>query len=338
MKEKHSYKANPLFLEKFPSISGNSVNGLGECEKRRASPFFWHKPELHRFGALQKAVTDYHRQSKAIATTYTPKADRGPKSIDKATTIISKSPEEWTKTIKSFVLDNEGSLVGIARIDPMWVYEGFEIDEPRVIVIGVAMDHDRLSQAPASFENPISGVEVGDKYNQAARACRKLANFILSQGYDAKAFQGPYATALNMVPMAIAAGLGELGKHGSIINRQYGSNFRLSAVTTNMLLISDETDEFGADNFCTGCQVCSNACPPDAIFSEKQWVRGEKKWYVNFDKCIPYFGDTLGCAICIARCPWSTPDRAPRLAERWTMRKNKEERRTRGKNVKNFPG
>jgi len=80
---------------------------------------------------------------------------------------------------------------------------------------------------------------------------------------------------------------------------------------------------FGADWFCGRCQVCTNACPPDAIFSAKQMVRGVRKWYVDFDKCIPYFGDTLACGICIARCPWSTPERAPRLAERFAKRVNR---------------
>ena len=96
--------------------------------------------------------------------------------------------------------------------------------EPRVIVIGVAMDYAELAEAPSSFDNPRAAVVVAKEYNRAARACRELRNFILSQGYFAKAYQGPYATALNFLPAAIAAGLGELGKHGSLINREYGSS------------------------------------------------------------------------------------------------------------------
>ena len=33
------------------------------------------------------------------------------------------------------------------------------------------------------------------------------------------------------------------------------------------------------------------------------WFGVQKKWYVDFDKCIPYFAETSGCAICIAVCP-----------------------------------
>lgn len=185
------------------------------------------------------------------------------------------------------------------------------------------MDYDSLEQTPPSFENPEAGVEVGRQYNRAARACRVLRNYILEHGYFAKAWQGPYASALNMLPAAIEAGFGELGKHGSLINREYGSMFRLSAVTTDMPLGADAPDEFGADDFCLQCQVCSRACPPDAIANDKQMVRGVEKWYVDFDKCIPYFGATLGCAICIARCPWSKPGTAPRLAEKLLRRRER---------------
>lgn len=311
------------FEDKMPSVSGNEVNGQGEQEVRRPSPFFWHKPTLHDFGDLQYAVTEYQQRSPAIRGVYNPKADRGPKPISQAAREASddaKTPQHWYALLKEFALANESELFGVAALDPMWVYEGFEVTEPWIIMLGVAMEHDKLAQVPPSFENPTSAVEVGDKYNKAARACRKLTNFILSKGYKAKAYQGPYASALNMIPAALAAGFGELGKHGSIINRELGSSFRLSAVSTDIPLMSDSVDEFGADEFCTNCQVCRNACPPDAIHNEKVLVRGTEKWYVDFDKCIPYFGEALGCAACIAVCPWSTPGRAPKLAAKWARR------------------
>jgi epoxyqueuosine reductase QueG len=123
-----------------------------------------------------------------------------------------------------------------------------------------------------------------------------------------------------MIPAALASGFGELGKHGSIINREFGSAIRLSAVTTDMPLIVDTPDHFGADDYCTRCRACSNACPPGAIFNEKQMVRGEVKWYVDFDKCIPYFGEALGCALCLPRCPWSRPGNSGKLIEQLRKR------------------
>ena len=49
-------------------------------------------------------------------------------------------------------------------------------------------------------------------------------------------------------------------------------------------------------------------------------VRGVSKWYVDFDRCIPYFAETSGCAICIAVCPWSLPGVGMSLAEKLRRR------------------
>ena len=68
---------------------------------------------------------------------------------------------------------------------------------------------------------------------------------------------------------------------------------------------------------------CSTACPPAAIGTDKQTVRGDVKWYVDFDKCVSYFDETYGCSICIAVCPWSRPGVAPRLAEKMTTRRRR---------------
>jgi len=320
-KSKPQHTPMAVFTDAFPALSGNEVNGRGETAYRRASPFFWHPPEKQAFGKLQQTVTGYHQRSPEIGEVFNPKADRGIDPIPQASEKAKRSAAQWTEAVKGCALDNEGDLVGITRMRPDYVYEGYEVNEPWVILVGVSMNYASLEQAPPSFEQPEAGVEVGRQYNRAARSCRILRNFILSQGYFAKAYQGPYASALNMMPAAIEAGFGELGKHGSLINREYGSMFRLSAITTDMPLVADIRDEFCADEFCTQCQVCTRACPPDAISDEKIMVRGVEKWSVDFDKCIPYFGETLGCGICIARCPWSKPGTGPKLAEKLLRRR-----------------
>lgn len=317
----NAYVPAPEVIERFPPISGNTVNGLGETAPRRPSPFFWHDPQYQTHGELQRFVIARIQSHPEVSSRYSPMADRGPKRAPKSATRIEKSPGEWTKTIKEFALGNEADLVGIARMDPAYVYEGFAAAEPWIVMLGIAMDHRRLATAPASEEDPTSAIEVVDQYNRGARAARKLSNFIFGQGYDARLQAGPKADAISLIPPALACGFGELGKHGSIINRTYGSSFRLAAVLTDLPLVADEPDIFGADDFCTSCQVCTNACPPRAILDTKQMVRGTEKWYVDFDRCIPYFADTFGCGICIAVCPWSRPGIAPRLAEKMLRRR-----------------
>ena len=318
MARKRDYVADKSFTDLFPKISGNTVNGLGSNETRQASPFFWHPVDKQTHGKLQTAVTDHLQSVPALSRHFSrhPPGGRGPRPRPQASERIDKTAAAWVEDIKGYGLANEADLIGIAKMRPEYVYEGYEIEEPWVILIGVAMDYAELAQVPATFDNPTGAVVVAKEYNRAARACRKLANHILSQGYFAKAYQGPYASALNMIPAAIDAGLGELGKHGSMINREFGSSFRLSAVTTDLPLIADEPDDFGADDYCSRCEACVRACPPDAIFNTKQTVRGVNKWYVDFDKCIPYFGETFGCGICIARCPFSRPGNAFKLIEK----------------------
>ena len=318
---KRDYVPNPRFTRLFPEVSGNTVNGLGETEVRQASPFFWHPPDRHAFGALQQEVIAYHRRSPEITEHYSSSAPRGPKPVSKAPQKVERTAAEWSAGLKEFVLSHEGDLVGITAMDPLFLFQGYDIPHPWLVMIGVTMDHDKLAQVPPTFDNPTSAAEVARQYNRAARVCRVLANYILSQGYEAEPYTGPFAKALNMIPAAIAAGLGQLGKHGQMINRTYGSSFRLSAVSTDMPLIADAPDEFGSDDFCLSCKVCSSACPPGAIYDLKQMVRGVEKWYVDFDKCIPYFGEALDCGICIAKCPYSLPGVAPRLAEKMLRRR-----------------
>jgi epoxyqueuosine reductase QueG len=319
----YRHRDEAAFRKIMPEVSGNDVNGLGRDGPVRPVPFFWHPPDRQEFGALQMEVVGHQQQSAELAHTYSRDADRGPRPVERAAAQAEGSAEDWSARVKAFARANEADLAGITEIREEYVYEGYEIPYPRLIMLGVAMDHGTLATAPSTFDDMRSALEVGDKYNQAARAARKLANFILQSGYGAKTFPGPLATALNMIPAAIEAGLGELGKHGSIINRDYGSSFRLSAVASDMPLISDRRDEFGADAFCLNCQICAQACPPDAISHDKQKVRSVEKWYVDFDKCIPYFGETFGCGICIAVCPWSRPGVASGLIEKLARRKER---------------
>lgn len=322
----------------LPDITGNEINGLGDAQHRRPKIVYWPNdsanakgnkdgiPQVskHPFGPL----ISFMRQRSAgtpVRKVYTDFENRAPKQLDEVSpTVIDDTPENWTAKVKEFVLANEGELVGVTALRSEWFFEEEEqVDLPWVVMIGASMEYDIMKHTPPTDDDLQAAIEIGEKYNKVDRAAGKLANWIRSQGWYAENQGGPHSGKMLLTPPALECGFGELGKHGSIINREFGSLIRLSCVRTSLPLVPDKEDIFGADDFCTQCQVCTNACPADAINPEKQLVRGDVKWYVDFDKCIPYFNENYSCGLCISICPWSRPGTAPKLAEKMIKRRRR---------------
>ncbi len=312
----------------IPDISGNEINGLGETEFRRPSIVYW--PNDRAFdtiahGDLIRYFYDRPNAPEVIAVRRD-ETRRAPKVLDLiADKKIEDGAENWSAKTKAFALTHEADVVGIAALNPEWFFDGVEpTPVPWVIVMGAAMRYEMMESAPPTPDNPDSALEVALLYNQVDRMAGALTNWIRSQGYFAEYQGGPYSGAMTLIPPALESGIGELGKHGSVINRTSGSLLRLSAVRTDMPLVATKRDVFGADDFCTNCHVCADACPPNAISPEKQMVRGVEKWYVDFDKCLPFFNDHQGCAICLAVCPWSRPGVADNLVAKMARRRARQ--------------
>lgn len=298
-------------IELMGDVSGNELNGWGEETERQPTLVMWANPDRLAHGRIQQRMTDEFAAHPELSTVLRMHDRHEPAPI--AETAVERTPDEWLGDIVDFARSDAGhrvELVGVTRSRREWFFEGRESELTWVVVLGVAMDHGELATAPEHT----SAMEVHRQYNRGTAAARALADWIRSRGHDAEGHGGPGAGRFQMVPAAIAAGLGELGKHGSIINRELGSSFRLAAVLTDAPLVPTPADSFGVDGFCSGCRVCTDACPPDAIAPDKRLVRGVTKWAVDFDRCLPYFAVSYGCGICIAVCPWSSPGEAPRLA------------------------
>jgi epoxyqueuosine reductase len=108
---------------------------------------------------------------------------------------------------------------------------------------------------------------------------------------------------------AVKAGLGWLGKHTNVINKEIGSWFFISTVFTNYEF---EYSSIITDH-CGSCTACIDACPTGAIVEE---------YLLDSTKCISYltienkkeipdkFRDQFdnwifGCDICQDVCPWN---------------------------------
>ena len=312
------FTPNPEMMSLRPEIKGMEINGLGETEVRRPTMVYWAPdPDDIPFGEVQKwfyrrepqdpdLMKERARRREILEAPMSPLKD----------TQTEHTPQEWTDSLNVFVEDGQCERVGVTRMQPQWVFDHQETNFESVIMLGVKHDYEQLKSAP----DQVAGAEVTRQYGRAAAAAKNVANWLREQGWDAEPVTGPMVGKILMIPPALECGFGELGKHGSLINPEFGSGFRLGAVLTNAPLATTPKRESGVDDFCSRCRVCENACPPLAIGPEKGMVRGEEKWFVDFDKCIPYFAETSGCAICIAVCPWTRPGVGLNLATKLARR------------------
>lgn len=301
-----------------PAISGNEINGLGDPDFRRPRMVYWApEPSEIPHGKMQSY---FYQQSARVPEFGAKRAQRIELSNAAMPPLADKqrqaTPMEWTVDLDQFVSSKVCDMTGVAEMNPDWVFEGHDVLQSRVIMLGVQHDYDAIAKAP----DVSAGLEVVDQYIRAAAAAKTVAGWIRTQGWEAEAVTGPMTGALAMIPPALACGFGELGKHGSIINPEFGASFRLSAVLTDAPFASTPQRDHGVDDFCQNCRICQDACPPEALLSKKQTVRGAEKWYVDFDKCLPFFNQTHGCAICIAVCPWSRPGVGLNLAAKLARR------------------
>ncbi|MDQ2090902.1 4Fe-4S dicluster domain-containing protein [Marimonas arenosa] len=312
------FTPRPEQMALHPGLSGNDINGLGERAFRRPEVVYWAKdPDDIPHGAVQRwfytanppseVMQDARAGRQVILDAPLPEVTGAP---------AARAPGDWTAGLASFVEAGVCEMTGVAEMDPAWLFEGAEVAQSRLIVLGVQHDYAGIARAPEVE----AGAEVIRQYGRAAGAAKAVAGWIRAQGWEAEPVTGPMAGEITLIPPAIACGFGELGKHGSIINPELGASFRLSGVLTDAPFALTPRRAFGIDAFCMACRVCEDACPPEAIAPDKQWVRGVEKWYVDFDRCLPYFNETHGCGICIAVCPWSRPGVGLSLAAKLARR------------------
>ena len=295
-----------------PPLSGNTINGLGEPEFSRARKVF------HSSGGEKlawKALDDFFSVVNPwsvvrhiVTNTWRLRRSEGPTAAKRREVT---DPRAMAEELKASAKRRGAPLVGIAEITEEDLYEGRHPGLRHAIVLGMPMDFAEMTHVP----QPRAAAEVMRTYAALAKVAVGLAEEIRAMGWPARAYGNPNSTDILLIPLAVRAGLGELGKHGSMIGASFGSNFRLAAVLTDLPVALDWPVDIGVDDVCSVCRRCVDDCPPRAIFEEKQLVRGGRKWYVDFDKCVPYFVKTCGCAICIEVCPWSEPGRGPGLSE-----------------------
>ncbi|MFT4824585.1 MAG: NAD-dependent dihydropyrimidine dehydrogenase PreA subunit [Halioglobus sp.] len=311
MKKRNFPSPELTFAYREQPVSGNVINGLGVTEKQQATQIFhgsgareleW--AQLEYFFALINPLKVYWLN--LVNRWMLRKAD-GPIAKTK---VPVDNPAAMASKVKARALELGAGTVGITAMTEQATYRGSEIKYPTAIVVLVPMDGAEMAYVTTNR----AGTETMRAYMEISRTVISLAEHIRSLGWRARAYcEG---ADLLHIPLAIDAGLGQLGKHGSLICREYGSSMRIATILTDLPLALDNPIDIAVDDLCIGCRRCTLDCPVDAIGDSKKIVRGEEKWYVDFDKCAPYFTATVGCGICIEVCPWTKPGRGPSLSEK----------------------
>ena len=191
-------------------------------------------------------------------------------------------------------------LTGITLVDQKYVYKDHDVPHRYAVLMAVLMDYDEMKHG--ATERHVR--EVLKAYADGGKMAVELAEYIRARGYPARAHTLRFEQ-LMMLPHAISAGMGELGRHGSLINRELGCSFRLACVTTDLPMQTDQPIDQGIDAVCANCNVCTEHCPGDAISGDKQLIRGEERWLVDTEKCAPYWGSYYSCGICLEVCPFN---------------------------------
>jgi epoxyqueuosine reductase len=199
--------------------------------------------------------------------------------------------------------------------------EQLETDTCRVIA--VRMDYlpedthpiEVLSDRDRGY---ISRYALGRDYHKVVRGrLAKLATRIDAAARERGAVQGGanYRAFTDSAPvlekaLAEKAGLGWIGKHSLLLNRDAGSWFFLGEIFTNLPLPVDEPH---TDDHCGNCKACMTVCPTNAIVGPKQldarrcisYLTIELKDAIPESLREPIGNRVFGCDDCQLYCPWN---------------------------------
>lgn len=193
--------------------------------------------------------------------------------------------------------------VGIAEIEPTDIYRGREVQEKYAIVVGQRMLWRNFQEVPSHD----SAVECLRVYFSLGEIVIQLAAYIRNLGYACTVEHPIGDSDVLHIPLALKAGFGELGRHGSIIHPKMGPLFRLGSVITDMPLATDSPIDAGIAAFCDNCRACRIYCPAKAIPDERSVEAGKDhlgnyRYKVDTGKCFPYFAKHNYCSACLPVC------------------------------------
>ena len=236
-------------------------------------------------------------------------------------------PKVMTEHIKRVAKHLGASDVGIMRVHPSFLYkEGRYPDDGRGADSGGGTVMVSAEETARRYPYAIALIyawdyemgrahrhRIGDAaYHFGAEALRStyanLAGYIRELGY------GVATKVATPMPVALGAGLGEIGRHGMLITERFGARVHLGdPILTDLPLVADAPIDIGVEDFCKVCRKCANTCPTNSISTEgKGVVNGVEKYKINWETCYrlrPHVMEYWDiCMTCVAVCPYTKPD------------------------------
>ncbi|MCY3801905.1 MAG: hypothetical protein OXG46_10030 [Chloroflexi bacterium] len=208
--------------------------------------------------------------------------------------------EDLTEDIRRAARELGFGEVGFTRFDRRYLFECKRswAKFPHAICLAMEQDYDQTQSIP-SLEAEHAHF---DTYEFESKRGDRLADLIREMGYHAQ-IHSPRDPISVMIPMFVAAGLGQLGANGQLLSPHFGSRARLMMITTDAPVTYDKPVDYGIHAFCQKCLICVERCPARALVREKVWWRGAEKNKVIYERCRPVMAIYDGCGICMKVCP-----------------------------------
>ena len=179
--------------------------------------------------------------------------------------------------IKKFALDLGIDDVGVASIKD---YKSQRSSDVQSIFPDVKSLVVLAYKEPSNCESENMQIAMGGRLDilEFARSSNYRVSRYLEREFKAKAMTVPFSYPLYMSyetkgtlgdvslrHAAVAAGLGNLGRHNLVIHPKIGSQVVFTAVMTNLELPSDPPV---SERLCTDCNICVESCPAHALDEE----------------------------------------------------------------------
>jgi len=197
-------------------------------------------------------------------------------------------------------------------------------------IISARMDYlpEEQSQSEQLLDHPtkayISRYALGRDYHKVLRSklkilAQRIQDSIGAYGYRIFVDSAPVLEK----PLAEKAGLGWIGKHTNLINKNAGSWFFLGELYTDLPLPVDKPEK----SHCGSCKACLDVCPTGAIVGPYKLDARRCISYLTIElkgripiKFRKLIGNRIyGCDDCQIFCPWNKfakqtdePDFTPR--------------------------